>query len=227
MADGGKTTGRLLLVVDDSAMVTRLNQLLTGEGYWLDLARDVQRGLHLTLVRDYDLVILDRELRTKDALDLVTRLRSTGCTTPILVLCTPTNPADHVANLDAGADDSLTKPFDAAELLARLRAIRRRHLDWAHALPIRGSRSLDTETRQVVHNETDDTVALSQRECDLLAVLARRPKQVFAREHLLELAFPGAESLIVVDTYVYYLRRKLGRSVITTVHGRGYQLGTI
>ncbi|HEY4019988.1 MAG TPA: response regulator transcription factor [Pseudonocardiaceae bacterium] len=226
MIGGGETMGRLLLVEDDSAIVTLLEQLLTGEGYRLDLARDVQQGLHLTLVRDYDVVILDAELRAIGGLDLVTRLRSAGCTTPILVLCTP-SPSDHVASLDAGADDSVAKPFDPAELLARVRAIRRRHLDQAHALPIRGSRRLDTETRQVVHNEMGDIVALSQRECDLLAVLARRPKRVFARELLLELAFPGAQSLVVVDTYVHYLRRKLGTSVITTVHGRGYQLGTI
>lgn len=227
MIDGGAATAHLLLVEDDSAIATVLDQLLTGEGYRLDLARDLQQGLHLTLVRDYDVVILDRGLRGIDGLDLVTRLRSTGCTTPILVLCTPTSSADHVASLDAGADDSVAKPFDAAELLARLRAIRRRHLDRAHTLPITGSRRLDTETRQIVHDGVDNTVQLSRRESDLLAVLARRPKQVFARELLLELAFPGAGSLVVVDTYVYYLRRKLGRSVIATVHGRGYQLGII
>jgi two-component system response regulator QseB len=223
--DLNEVDGHLLLIEDDPTTVRLLRQLLTEEGYRLDVATDGQQGLHLAMVRDYDVVILDRGLPVVDGLDLLSRLRARGFSTPILVLSALANPADRVAGLDAGAEDYLGKPFDIDELLARLRALRRRHLDRAHALPLSGSRRLDLETRQVHSNDTDEPVRLSERECDLLAVLARRPKQVFPREELLELAFPEAESLAVVDTYIHYVRRKLGKSVITTVHGLGYQLG--
>ena len=216
--------GHLLLIEDDPTLVMLLSQLLTEEGYALDVARDGQRGLHLALTRDYEVVILDRGLPVLDGIDLLTRLRSTGFTTPVLILSALSNPADRVVGLDAGAEDYLSKPFNVDELLARLRALHRRHLDTARALSI-GRASLNTETRQVVTDTEQDAIRLSERECDLLAVLARRPSRVFTRRDLLDLAFPDAESEAVVDTYIHYLRKKLGRTVITTVHGRGYQLG--
>lgn len=226
MNELNEASGHLLLIEDDPITVELLRQLLTEEGYRLDVATDGQQGLHLALVRDYDIVILDRGLPVVDGLDLLSRLRTKGFTAPILILSALANPADRVAGLDAGAEDYLGKPFNIDELLARLRALRRRHLDRAHALPVSESRRLDVATRQVLDDDNDKAVRLSERECDLLTVLARRPKRVFPREELLELAFPDAESLAVVDTYIHYVRRKLGRSVITTVHGLGYQLGT-
>lgn len=216
--------GNVLLVEDDPTIVALLGQLLREEGYRLDVATDGQRGLHLALVRDYDVVVLDRGLPAMDGLDLLARLRATGFRTPVLVLSALGNPADRVAGLDAGAEDYLGKPFDVDELLARLRALLRHHLDQAQLLPIGRARRLDVDTRRVLA-EIEDPVRLSERECDLLAVLARRPEHVFSREDLLDLAFPEAESGAVVDTYIHYLRRKLGRAVITTVHGRGFQLG--
>jgi two-component system, OmpR family, response regulator len=219
------SAGRVLLVEDDATLVTLLGQLLTEDGYRLDVARDGHHGLHLALVHGYDVVILDRGLPALDGLDLLTRLRAKGVATPVLVLSALSNPADRVAGLDAGAEDYMSKPFNVDELLARLRALLRSHLDHAVSLPISGSRRLDVDARQVVAGDAADPVALSERECDLLAVLARRPNVVLGREDLLDLVFPEAESSAVVDTYIHYLRRKLGRSVIATVHGRGFQLG--
>lgn len=221
---------RVLVVEDDSALVNALSTLLTEEGYEVDTARDGHRGLHLWLTRHYDLVVLDRGLPAIDGLDLLVRLRKQGRTTPVLVLSALANPADRVAGLDAGAEDYLTKPFDLDELLARLRALRRRHLDTAHCLSI-GTRRLDLDARLVVADSGDgqtspEPVRLSERESALLAALAARPSQVYSRRELLATVFSDAESEAVVDTYVHYLRRKLGRAVVTTVHGRGYQLGT-
>ncbi|HEY4019405.1 MAG TPA: response regulator transcription factor [Pseudonocardiaceae bacterium] len=217
--------GQLLLIEDDPTLVMLLSELLTEEGYALDVAKDGQRGLHLALTRHYDVVVLDRGLPALDGIDLLTRLRGSGFITPVLILSALSNPADRVVGLDAGAEDYLSKPFNVDELLARLRALRRRHLDNARALPI-GRASLNVDTRQVIPDNDDERVRLSERECDLLAVLARRPTRVFTRRDLLDLAFPDAESDAVVDTYIHYLRKKLGREVITTVHGRGYQLGS-
>jgi two-component system response regulator QseB len=214
---------RVLVVEDDPQLLDMLATLLAEEGYRVDRAEDGQRGLHLGLTRSYDVLLLDRGLPALDGLDLLARLRGRGVVTPTLVLSALGNPADRVAGLDAGAEDYLAKPFDVDELLARLRALRRRHLDTARALPLPAG-SLDLDTRQVVP-ETGEPVRLSERETALLAMLAARPGHVFSRARLLALVFDDAETEAVVDTYVHYLRRKLGRKIIDTVRGRGYQLG--
>ncbi|MFJ8816632.1 response regulator transcription factor [Amycolatopsis thermoflava] len=213
---------RLLLVEDDAGLARLLSGLLGEEGYDVEVAPDGQRGLHLGLTRDYDLVVLDRGLPAVDGLDLLARLRDRGVTAPVLVLSALSNPADRVDGLDAGAEDYLGKPFDVDELLARLRALRRRHTDRARTLALPGGR-LDLDTRQAAVGG-DRPVRLSERECSLLATLAARPARVFTRADLRALVFPDAGTE-VVDTYVHYLRRKLGRHVVDTVRGVGYQLG--
>ncbi|GAA4659233.1 MULTISPECIES: response regulator transcription factor [Amycolatopsis] len=214
---------RVLVVEDDPQLLAMLTRLLTEEGYDVDEAADGQRGLHLGLTRDYDVLLLDRGLPAVDGLDLLARLRGRGVVTPTLILSALGNPADRVVGLDAGAEDYLAKPFDIDELLARLRALRRRHLDTARTLPVPGGR-LELDTRLVVR-DTAEPVRLSERESALLALLATRPGHVFSRARLLALVFDEAEHEAVVDSYVHYLRRKLGRKVIDTVRGRGYQLG--
>ncbi|HEX3784766.1 MAG TPA: response regulator transcription factor [Pseudonocardiaceae bacterium] len=236
MDAGTPPLARVLLVEDDRQMAGLLTTLLTEEGYAVDVAEDGHRGLHLGLTRGYDVLLLDRGLPAIDGLDLLTRLRHRGILTPVLVLSALGNPADRVVGLDAGAEDYLAKPFNVDELLARLRALRRRHQDTARSLRI-GNRTLDLDARLVLPaTEGDgaegdgvpDTTAplrLSETECALLATLAARPTRVFSRRELLAIAFDEAESETVVDTYVHYLRRKLGHGIVATVYGRGYQLG--
>ncbi len=216
---------RLLLVEDDADLRAMLAELLTDSGYAVEAAADGQRGLHLGLTQTFDVLLLDRRLPVVEGLDLLAGLRARGVTTPVLMLSAIAQPADRVAGLDAGAEDYLGKPFDVDELLARLRALQRRHLDNARSLPL-GSSRLDLDTRQVHSADRHvDPVRLSDRECTLLATLATRPGQVYSRHDLVAIVFPEAENEIVVDTYVHYLRRKLGRDVVATVRGRGYQLG--
>jgi two-component system response regulator QseB len=220
---------RLLLVEDDPELSAILAALFTDEGYHVDVAGDGQRGLHVGLTCSYDVIVLDRGLPGIEGLDLMGRWRRHGVTTPVLVLSARGTAADRVAGLDSGADDYLAKPFDVDELLARLRALRRRHLDVARMLPVGGYR-LDLDTREVSpcpdHNGAGaEPVRLSERECGLLAALAGRPGQIFSRADLLTGVFIDAESPIVVDTYVHYLRRKLGHGIVDTVRGRGYRLG--
>jgi two-component system response regulator QseB len=215
---------RVLVVEDDPELARMLEELLGLEGYRVDVAGDGQRGLHLGLTRAYDVLLLDRGLPAISGLDLLGRLRSAGVATPVLVLSALALPRDRVEGLDAGAEDYLGKPFDVEELLARLRALVRRPVDTATRLPVPGG-LLEVERRSVAR--ADDSVSLSGRETALLEVLARRPRQVFGRDDLLDVAFPGAEEPGAVDTYVHYLRRKLGKGVVETVHGLGYRLGPL
>lgn len=220
-------TARVLLVEDDHQLSTMLAEVLSDEGYQVEVAPDGQRGLHLGLTREYDVLILDRGLPAIEGLDLLGRLRGRGVRTPALVLSALGNPADRVAGLDAGAEDYMSKPFDLDELAARLRALRRRGAASASAdteVVRFGSFALDTASRRAT--QADGTsVDLSDRECSLLALLARRPHQVFSRAEILDRVFQEVEGEGAVDTYVYYLRRKLGRDIVVTVRGLGYRLG--
>lgn len=217
-------SGRILLIEDDTDLAGLLDRVLTDEGYDVTRAGDGHTGLHLALTRPVDAMIVDRGLPAVEGLDLIARLRSRGVGTPILVLSARNSTEDRVEGLDAGAEDYLAKPFELTELLARLRALLRRHLDHAGRLAVPGG-SLDVATR-AVQRADGDIVELSEREAALLALLAARPGVVFSRAELLDRVFDEAESETVVDTYVHYCRRKLGRGVITTVRGLGYRLGS-
>jgi two-component system, OmpR family, response regulator QseB len=213
---------RLLLVEDDHDMADMVAALLTDEGYPVDVAHDGQRGLHLALSRRHPLMVIDRGLPGIDGLDLLTRLRRVGVTSRILLLTALDDPAQRVLGLDAGADDYLGKPFDVPELLARVRALHRRHLDTAEALPLPAG-ELDLSRREV--RRDGEVIALSGREFALLRLLAASPRTVFPRADLRARLFADTSAESIVDTYVYYLRRKLGPETVRTVRGVGYRMG--
>jgi DNA-binding response OmpR family regulator len=222
---GVRQRPKLLLVEDDSSLSAMLVQLFGEEGYDVTLARDGQAGLHHGLVGEFDVLVVDRGLPAIEGVDLVSRLRSKGMGAPILILTARNAVADRVEGLDAGAQDYLAKPFDLDELLARLRALLRRTSDLADELPV-GTRRLVLGQNLVVGDDAAADVTLSPREAELLATMARQPKRVFTRDELLDRVFDGAETPGAVDTYVHYLRRKLGSGVVETVHGTGYRLGS-
>jgi two-component system response regulator QseB len=215
----------VLLVEDDRELAGMLAELLADEGYETDAAHDGQRGLHLGLTGRYDVMIIDRRLPVLDGLELLARLRAQAVTTRVLVLSALGELADRVGGLDAGADDYLVKPFEAEELLARLRALGRRDLEGAECLPL-GAAALDLQRHEVVLPR-GERITLSGREFELLRTLAQRPKAIHPRASLRTNVFADSTGESIVDTYVYYLRRKLGRDVVRTVHGLGYQLGAV
>lgn len=212
----------LLVAEDDVDLRTMLTELLVDEGYEVEAVRDGQAALHRALAGRHDLLLLDRGLPVVDGLDLLMRLRRVGWTVPVLVLSAYGSATDRVTGLDAGAEDYLVKPFDVEELLARVRALLRRHLDAAQLLPVPGGR-LDPQAR-LVRSDVGQTL-LSPRETALLQMLAAEPRRIFPRDEICRRVFCDADSDTVVDTYVHYLRRKLGRGVIRTVRGLGYRIG--
>lgn len=217
---------RVLIVEDDRDLRSMLAEIFEDEGYAVTTAADGQRGLHEALTQPFDALVLDRGLPAIEGLDLLARLRRSGVDAPVLILSALGNPADRIEGLDSGAEDYLSKPFDIGELLARVRALLRRHRDTARTLPLPHQCQLHVETHEAVTAE-GERVSLSERECALLETLAREPGRVFERHALLQSIFPEAVEIGVVDTYVHYLRRKLGRGVIATVRGIGYRLGDL
>ena len=217
-------TPRVLVVEDERELAQMLVRLLEGEGYEVEAVHDGQAGLHRALTTRYDALVLDRGLPGIEGVDLLRRLRRSGVTSPALMLTAYDAVSDRVEGLDSGAQDYLGKPFDVDELLARLRALVRRvePADDAEMVDL-GSRRLEVASRLVLTPGGD--VQLSEREAALLRILASRPSRVFTRDELRERVFPDAETDAVVETYVSYLRRKLGPDAIRTVRGVGYRMG--
>jgi len=202
------------------------------ENYDVELFEDGTSALKSIQLRAPDAIVLDLQLPDIDGLEICRRIRRSGDTTPILMLTARNAVNDRVEGLDVGADDYLVKPFDLAELLARLRALLRRH----NVADIDGTvlrfedLTLNPQTREV-HRGTR-LVELTKIEFDLLELFLHHPRQVLTRDQILDLVWgynfdSGTNSLAV---YIGYLRRKLEEQdkprLIQTVRGVGYALRT-
>ena len=219
---------RILVVEDDRRIRDLLRRGLLFEGYTVDTAEDGETALRVARENLPDAVILDIMLPKMDGLEVCRRLRSAS-NVPIMMLTARDSVADRVTGLDAGADDYLVKPFAFDELLARLRALFRRHrLETAPDVYRYADLELNPRTRQVFRNE--DAIELTAKEFDLLELFMRHPGQVLTREmiyeHIWDYDFGGESNII--EVYVRYLRTKLeatGKSrLIQTVRGVGYAL---
>ena len=221
----GEDVPTVLLVEDDGDLAELLVRFFESHGFAVEAARDIQSGLHVALTHQVSVMVVDRRLPDGDGVDLVARLRRRGVSTPALMLTAFGSVEDRVGGLDSGADDYLVKPFESHELLARVRGLLRRHLEPADVLRLGAGRLL-ADTQQAVLSDGTH-IDLSPAESVLLVQLARRPSRVFTREELREALSPGASSPSLVDTYVYTIRRKLGRSAVRTVRGVGYRAGEL
>lgn len=219
----------LLVVEDDPRLGRLLQRLLTEERHLVELTTSGAEAMEIVRAGDgIDAMILDIGLPDISGTEVARRLRSAGSNLPILMLTARDALEDRVGGLDAGADDYLVKPFAFEELSARIRALGRRNARRREAgarISI-GSIVLDEGLRQVIVGGRP--VELSRREFTLLETLLRHPDQVMSRDQLLDAAWPYGEFLThnTVDTYVHYLRRKLGRegTRIQTVRGVGYRM---
>jgi two-component system response regulator QseB len=170
--------------------------------------------------------VLDRRLPAIEGLDLLARLRRSGVATPAMLLTALGTVVDRIAGLDGGAEDYMVKPFDLDELLARVRVLLRRQPASAGHVVAVGTAEFDLITRTVTADNGTATT-LSGRESDLLRLLAEHPSRVFSRREITARIFPDSGTDTMADTYVHYLRRKLGATVVTTVRGTGYRLGRL
>jgi len=214
---------RLLLVEDDTKLVRALTVGLEREGYVVDAAESGDAALALAQGADYEAVVLDLMLPGIDGFTVCRQLRSEGRWMPVLMLTARTDVTDRIRGLDAGADDYLVKPFDFGELLARLRALLRRGPIERPPIMAIGELRIDAGTRVVTRAGAE--IELTAREYDVLEFLARHPGRVVSRSELLDEIWSDYEgSPNIIDVYVGYLRKKLGRALIRTVRGSGFVL---
>lgn len=219
---------RILIVEDEKQIASAVKRGLEAEGYAVDVALTGTDGLWMASENPYDAIVLDILLPGVNGYQVCARLREAGNWTPILMLTAKSGEFDEAEAFDTGADDYLTKPFSARELVARvhalLRRVERRPAPRSGTVAL-GPVAIDLEARRV---EVGDTaVHLTPTEFDLLAHLARRPTRVFTREELLAevWGYHDGSGARTVDSHVRALRRKLGNHVVRTVHGVGYAAG--
>lgn len=212
---------RILIIEDEPDLLNSLAMALRDEGYAVDTAANGEDGLFNAETIAYDAILLDVMLPKLDGWSVLQRLRKTR-KTPVLMLTARDTSVDRVRGLDTGADDYLVKPFDLAELLARLRALIRRTSGQATTQIRSGAVILDTAARTVSHNGSP--VDLTAREYVLLEFLMVHQGEVVTRTMLYEHLFDEDDSTLsnLLDVHVSNLRKKLGHEFITTRRGHGY-----
>ncbi len=210
------------MVDDDPPLRRMLERTLTAEGFEVTGVADGGAALVATERSAPDVIVLDVTMPGLDGLAVCRRLRSKGLPTPILMLTARDAVSDRVAGLEAGADDYLVKPFAAEELIARIRALTRRHSD-PQALLSYADLVLDVRARSLTR--AGRAIELTGRESALLELLLRQPGRTVTRDQALEQIWDSAAEPNVVDRYITRLRRKLGApALIRTVRGAGFAL---
>ena len=215
---------RVLVVEDEIELAKQIGRALEEAGYTIDIAHDGEEGEFLGSTEPYDAVVLDLGLPKVDGLTVLDRWRAGGRSMPVLILTARETWSEKVSGFDKGADDYVTKPFNMAELLARLRALIRRSA--GHATPIIdcGPVQLDTRTGKVTLDGMP--VTLTANELKVLSYLMHQLDRVVSRteltEHIYDQDFDRDSNTI--EVFIGRLRKKLGPDVIKTHRGRGYSL---
>ncbi len=216
---------RVLLVEDDPMIGDAIQSALKDQTYAVDWVRNGQIAINTVACQYYDAVLLDLGLPGKDGLGVLQSLRRQGNAVPVLIITARDALSDRVDGLDAGADDYLLKPFEMAELLARIRAVIRRKNGVVSPVMTNGIITLDPATREAQVRETE-AVRLSNREFALLQALLTRPGAILSRTELEDRIYGWGEEVEsnVIEFLIHSLRKKLGNTIIKNVRGVGWMV---
>lgn len=220
---------RVLIIEDDQTTSKNIQLTLKSEGFVYDSAETGEEGLDLARHYEHDLIVLDIMLPDLNGYEIVRRLRAVQVSTPILILSGLSEVDDKIKGLGVGADDYLTKPFNKAEFIARVRAVIRRAQGHAHSVITVGQLTINLNTKTVEAN--NQTLRLTGREYAILELLAVRKGATLAKEVFLNHLYGGMEEpdFKIIDVFVCKLRKKLAQALdnqnyIQTIWGRGYML---
>jgi len=218
---------KILLVEDERPLAVAVTRLLTDVGWHLTWEGDGVKGCLAAMQEDFDLVILDVMLPSKNGWDILAELRAARRTMPILMLTALEETEDKVKGLELGADDYLPKPFEVTELVARAKALLRRDKVNKGLVVRIADLEIDRKSRHVTRG--GKLIGLTRREYDLLEALASNEGRVLSRETIQERVWTDEESFSnTVDVFIGTLRKKIDapfdKKLIHTVHGFGYVL---
>lgn len=216
---------RVLLIEDDPMIGEAIQGALKDAAYAADWVKNGQTALTTLGCQHYDLVLLDLGLPGKDGLEVLTSIRAKDNPVPLLIITARDGLEDRLRGLDGGADDYVLKPFEIAELLARMRAVLRRKSGNAGPLFSNGVVSLDPVTKEAVASK-GAPIQLSQREFALLQALLTRPGAILSRSDLEDRIYGWGDEVEsnAVEFLIHALRRKLGSEVIKNVRGVGWMV---
>ena len=215
---------QILLVEDDHSLAAGLCKALRDEGFVINHVAEGEAALHVVGVDPPDIVVLDLGLPDIDGLDVLKRIREQGSSIPVLVLTARASIDARVSGLDLGADDYLPKPFETAELIARLRVIERRLSTTRDSRICISGITLDTLNGQVLREGA--VVDLARREYTVLKQLMENTGKVQTRERLESRLYAWGEEVSsnAIEVHIHHLRKKLGSDLIKTVRGVGYMI---
>ena len=216
---------RILLIEDDAVLGAAVRDQIAGDGHGVDWVQRLDAAdLAITGV-PYDLVLLDLMLPDGRGLPFLRRLRARGALTPVIILTALDQVSDRIEGLNAGADDYLVKPFDLAELSARIGSVARRYGGNPNPLITHGPLQIDLAARSIHRDGTP--VQLTAREWALLEAFLARPGQLLSKAQLEDklYTFDAEVESNTIEVHISRLRKKLGAELIVTERGLGYRLG--
>jgi two-component system, OmpR family, alkaline phosphatase synthesis response regulator PhoP len=225
---------RILLVEDEPGLVVTISDLLSLEGFQVEVATDGEAGLAKAATGEFDLILLDVMLPKKGGFDVCRELRQKGVDTAVLMLTAKTQVVDRVVGLKLGADDYLTKPFNPAELLARVEALLRR-VQKENRIPVRSFQfnDVDVDFERAEVRKSGATVNLAAKEMQLLRYLVDHRERVVTREEALRKIWEYSSEVTsrTIDVHIAWLRAKLESDPqnprhIQTIRGKGYRFSS-
>jgi two-component system OmpR family response regulator len=217
---------RILLIEDDTVLGAALRDQIAADGHSMDWVMRLDAARDALAVAVYDLVLLDLMLPDGRGIPFLRALRARGNVTPVIILTALDQISDRIEGLNVGADDYLVKPFDLAELSARIGSVARRYAGNPNPMVRLGSLEIDLAARSV--RKEGRLVPLTAREWVLFETFLQRPGQLLSKAQLEErlYSFDTEIESNTIEVHVSRLRKKLGHSVIETERGLGYRLGT-
>jgi two-component system OmpR family response regulator len=217
---------RILLIEDDPGLGNAVRDQIAAEGHMPDLAPTLSYARDLLATMPYDLILLDLGLPDGRGIDFLKALRAKGSVTPVMILTAHDRITERIEGLNAGADDYMVKPFDLAELSARIAAVARRYAGNPNPLITLGALEIDLAAH-AIHGPKGQ-IDLSQREWIIFEALLQRPGQIVSKSQIEDqiYTFDSEVESNTIEVYVSRLRKKLGKDVVQTLRGLGYRLGT-
>ena len=216
---------RILLIEDDTVLGAAVRDQIASDGHSVDLVARLDVASDAMACAVYDLVLLDLMLPDGRGIAFLKRLRNRGDVTPVIILTALDQVSDRIEGLNAGADDYLVKPFDLAELSARIGSVARRYSGNPNPIISHAGLEIDLAARSI--RRDGRAIPLTSREWTLFEVFLGRPEQLLSKAQLEEKLYAfGAEiESNTIEVHISRLRKKLGASVIETERGMGYRLG--
>jgi two-component system OmpR family response regulator len=216
---------RILLIEDDTVLGAAVRDQVRVDGHSVDWVTRLDEAREALAVAAYDLVLLDLMLPDGRGVPFLRALRAKGDVSPVIILTALDQVSDRIEGLNAGADDYIVKPFDLAELSARIGSVARRYTGNPNPIVRMGSLDIDLAARTI--HKDGQVVPLTAREWALFEAFVQRPGQLFSKGQLEERLYSFSTEIEsnTIEVHVSRLRKKLGHGIIETVRGLGYRLG--